>query len=297
MSSSGEGGGGSGGGRRGSNSQSPTRKVLQPPGTSHPAQEPPLLSTGNRPPKILPQKVASLQGNRSRRRMSTTCCQEMSGRTEVAVPQAHPCLSPRSRTGDAPDSALWGRGCRPPPCSPRSPGSLLSPAPKPSLLRLSSLGAPAPKPPSIFRPGRGRSHRHPSTRVVTSIPHLSHSAGDTRAHSHTGSLQPARLLPSFRKQRGLLAGPNTTMATAGTPRGEEAAAASGCDGGHGGRGDTDAQHPPGPHRGEVSACSPPTPAQHLLAQWRGDPECITGAQACQTASKAHSFSRITVAPG
>lgn len=260
---------------------------------SHPAQEPPLCSTGNLTPKILPKKVASLQGNRSHRRMSATYCQERFGRTGVTLPQAHLCLSPPSRTSDRPNTAVWGRGCHPPLSFSRSPASLLSPAPKPSLLRLSSLGVPAPKAAlhilaaegtQLPSPQHGGGHQYPPP-----LP-LRRGRKGTLTHWVPAVSQAVALVP---KATGPPGQPqHTTMATAGTQRGEEAAAAaSGCDGGYGGRGDRDAQHPPSPRRGAVAACGPPAPAYHLPAQWRGDPESITRAQACQTASKAHSFSR------
>lgn len=166
--------------------------------------------------------------------------QEMSGRTKGTLPQAHPPIAPpplwcpphhHGGVTPSPTSPCGARGGVSPPLrallQPWVPAQACSQA-------LPSRGPAAwahTKPPSIFQPGRGCSHHHPSTGVVTSIPHLPQpTEGDTGGHSHTGSLLPAGLCPSFPKQRGLRASPNTTMATAGTQRGEEAA--SGQDGRH-----------------------------------------------------------------
>lgn len=157
-----------GGGRKGSSSQSPTWKVLQPPGASHPAQQPPLCSTAN----LTPKNVTSLQGNRSHGKMSTTYCHQMSSRTEVA----------RSHTHLPPPSSMSGvRGVTLPelPAQPRSQ-ALPSQAEQPGCTRTKSH--------LHISAREGTLPLPPQHRVVTGIPHLSRSSGDT--HTQDPRCQP-----------------------------------------------------------------------------------------------------------
>lgn len=239
-----------GGGRKDFSSQSPTWKVLQPPGASHPAQQPPLCSTAN----LTPKKVTSLRGNRSHGRMSTTYCHEMSSRTEVALSHTHPRLPPPCQVCGAGGVTL--------PELPCSPSSLLSPAPKPSLPRLSSLGAPTPKDTSVFQPGRGHSHCHPSTGWSLVSPT---SPAPQGTHSHRDLRGQPGCCPCSRSNRASRQAPAPPWQQRERREGRRQRA----------------------HE-EVQRWLPAVPLlQHSICQLRGDPESIRGAQAWPQFKSSH----------
>lgn len=121
-------------------------------------------------------------------------------------------------------------GPRPPcpTCTPPElpPGLCSAPLPTPPILRLSSLGNTSTKShPPYFGWGQGHRHCHQHPPPFP----LLRGHGDTLTHQVPAASR-AGLLPSFPKQPGLLASPNTTMATAGTQREEAVTASGGGDG-------------------------------------------------------------------